>query len=322
MRVARAVGFDLLAVILGFALSSLGLTVASAARVATAPTTVPSVSLISPTDGQAVSGNVVLSATAEPNTQSLQFQVGGSDVGPQITSGACSTAWNSTGFSDGTYAVTVVAIDSNGMSTAATPVTVTVENTPPNILSIQTSSIAATSAVVTWSTSQPASSGVDFGPMSYDNSLLDGHLVTSHSATLGNLSPSTTYHFRIQSTNAAGVGATSQDQIFTTGAGGSSGVINPPQSPAPAPAPAPAAGVIQGTLLNPSSDVVPFAQVLLVGNGVILATTTSDGAGHFQFTGLGPGTYQVYGVAGGVRWLFETVQVTASSPTGLIQSGR
>jgi hypothetical protein len=215
--------------------------------------------------------------------------------------------------------VTVVAVDSNGMSTAATPVTVTIENTPPNIFSIQTSSIAAASAVVTWSTSQPASSGVDFGPTSYDNSLLDGHLVTSHSAVLGNLSPSTTYHFRIRSTNAAGVGATSQDQIFTTGAGGSSGVINPPPK---APAPAPAVSVIQGTLLNPSSDVVPFAQVLLLGKGVTLATTTSDGAGHFQFTGIGPGTYQVYGVAGGVRWLFETVQVTASSPTGLIQSGR
>jgi hypothetical protein len=229
--------------------------------------------------------------------------------------------WDSTGFIDGAYAVTVVAIDSNGMSTAATPETVTVENTPPNISAIQTSSIAATSAVVTWSTSQPASSGVDFGPTSYDNSLLDGHLVTSHSATLGNLSPSTTYHFRIQSTNAAGVGATSQDQIFTTGTGGSSGVINPPPQ-SPAPAPAPAAGVIQGTLLNPSSEVVPFAQVLLVGKGVVVATTTSDGAGHFQFAQVGPGTYQVYGVAGGVRWLFETVQVTASSPTGLIESGR
>jgi hypothetical protein len=326
MRVVRVFGVDLLALILGFAMSSLGLTVVSAAhRTDNGASMAPTVSLLTPTNGQAVSGNVVLSATAGPNTESLQFQVGGSDVGPQITSGACSMTWSTTVFTDGSYAVTVVAMDGNGNSAAATPVTVTVENTPPAIVSIQTSSITASSAVVSWSTSLPASSGVDFGPTSYVNSLLDGHLVTSHSATLGNLAPSTPYHFRVNSANGAGVLATSGDQTFTTAAGGGSAASPtppPPTSPAPTPTPPPtsptppppmasASGTVQGILSNPTLGVMPKTLVALVNNGQTVAMTTSDANGYFQFTNVPPGTYQVYGMLSAAsKWLFETVQVT------------
>ena len=320
MRVVRVFGVDLLAVVLGFVMSSLSLTVVFAAhRADTAPMMAPTVSLITPTNGQTVSGNVILSAAAGPNTQALQFQAGGTNVGPQITSGACSITWNTAGFTDGSYAVTVVAFDGSGASAAAAPVTVTVQNTPPAISSIQLASIAANAAVVTWSTSQPASSGVDFGLSSYSNSLLDGHLVTSHSATLGNLAPSTTYHFRVNSSNAAGVLATSADQTFTTVASGSSGPVPPPppaQPPAP-PAQPPigssSTGTIQGILSQPKFGVMANTKVLLVSNGQTIALTVSDGTGFFQFTNLAPGTYDVYGVAPTFKFLFETVQVTGTS---------
>src|SRR5439155_9261119 len=55
---------------------------------------------------------------------------------------------------------------------------------------------------------------------------LDSRLLTAHSVTLSGLTPSTTYHYRVLSTDAAGNPATSGDFTFTTAAG-----------PAPAPIP-------------------------------------------------------------------------------------
>jgi hypothetical protein len=256
----------------------------------------PTVALLAPTNGQFVSGSFVVSATASQDAVSLQFRLAGSNLGSTITSGACTTNWNTAATPDGAYPISVVAFDSQGNSATSSPVTVTVQNTPPQLASIQATSIGASSAVITWVSSQPATSGVDFGPSGYSNSTLDANLVTSHSVALASLSPSTAYHFRVNSKNAGGVQVSSQDQTFTTLAGGAP---SPPSSPE----------TVQATISSVFGPIVG-ATVTLVQNGQTLRTTSTDSSGHFRFADVAPGVYQVWVAAGSFSWLFTTVTVS------------
>lgn len=76
----------------------------------------------------------------------------------------------------------------------------------------------ATTATITWTTSVPASSEVEYGPtISYGSSSgVGASLVTSHSMGVSGLSPNTIYHFRVKSTDARGITAVSGDQILIT----------------------------------------------------------------------------------------------------------
>ena len=83
--------------------------------------------------------------------------------------------------------------------------------TPPNdpapalsISNVAASSITQTSATITWTTNQPATSQVEYGPTTnYGSSTaLDSNLVTSHSQTVSGLEPGTLFHYRVRSQNA------------------------------------------------------------------------------------------------------------------------
>ncbi|HWD20921.1 MAG TPA: LamG-like jellyroll fold domain-containing protein, partial [Verrucomicrobiae bacterium] len=93
----------------------------------------------------------------------------------------------------------------------------TLDATPPVISGVSVNPLALT-AIVTWNTSEPATSQVDYGPTAaYGSSTpLDGSLVTSHSVTISGLAPSTGYHFRAGSHDLAGNAAASIDGSFTT----------------------------------------------------------------------------------------------------------
>jgi hypothetical protein len=52
------------------------------------------------------------------------------------------------------------------------------------------------------------------------------------------------------------------------------------------------------------------ATVTLVQNGQTTRTTTTDATGHFNFSDVTPGVYQVWVAAGSFRWLFTTVTVS------------
>lgn len=86
----------------------------------------------------------------------------------------------------------------------------------------QLTAIAATpgpfAATISWTSSEPATSQVDFGPSSaYGSSTtVDAGLVTSHSGSLPGLTPLMTYHFRVRSRDAAGNETVSADRTFTT----------------------------------------------------------------------------------------------------------
>ncbi len=95
----------------------------------------------------------------------------------------------------------------------------------PIISSLTSGSLTSSSAVITWSTDEAATSQVEYGTSSTltSSSSLSSSLVTSHSVTLNSLSPSTTYYFRAVSQDASGNRATTSLLTLTTSAASSGG---------------------------------------------------------------------------------------------------
>jgi cytoskeletal protein RodZ len=75
-----------------------------------------------------------------------------------------------------------------------------------------------TSAVITWTTNEPATSQVEYGKTAgYGSaSILNQALVISHSITLSSLEPNITYHFRVKSRDNAENESVSEDYTFAT----------------------------------------------------------------------------------------------------------
>ena len=74
-----------------------------------------------------------------------------------------------------------------------------------------------TSATVTWTTDEPATSRVDYGTgAAYGSESSSSALVTSHSRSLTGLTPGTTYHYAVTSADAAGLPSSTSDATFAT----------------------------------------------------------------------------------------------------------
>jgi len=85
------------------------------------------------------------------------------------------------------------------------------------VLSSIVATTTPTSAAITWTTDQNASSTVNYGATSsYGNASTTNTLVIAHQILLSGLSPSTTYHYQAASGNASGLAGTSSDYTFTT----------------------------------------------------------------------------------------------------------
>ena len=94
------------------------------------------------------------------------------------------------------------------------------DTTPPVISAVATSSITQSSAVVSWTTNESATTRIDYGLTSSYGSqtAYDSTLATSHSQTISGLTADTLYHFRARSADAAGNLITSSDYTFRTSA--------------------------------------------------------------------------------------------------------
>jgi hypothetical protein len=74
-----------------------------------------------------------------------------------------------------------------------------------------------TSAIITWTTSEPSSSLVEYDKTAaYGLSVNSNELTTTHTITLTGLEPNTEYYYRIKSTDKAGNEASSADNTFIT----------------------------------------------------------------------------------------------------------
>jgi chitodextrinase len=169
--------------------------------------------------------------------------------GSQIAT-TTSTTYSDTGLTPSTtYTYTVTAYDAAGnTSTQSSPASATTQappppdTTPPILSNVAASNITFNSAIISWTTDEPADSEVEYGlTTSYGNQTpLDTTLVASHSVTLTSLTASTLYHYRVKSKDAAGNPAVSGDFTFTTpaaplppgqGPGGPILVISSAQNP-------------------------------------------------------------------------------------------
>lgn len=110
---------------------------------------------------------------------------------------------------------------SDGYRTQTGPVwrftTFSDDNTPPVISAVDAADITDTSARIIWTTDEPADSLVDYGPdTGYGWQASDGARVVSHSITLTDLAPNTTFHYCVTSRDSSNNPATSADYTFTT----------------------------------------------------------------------------------------------------------
>jgi hypothetical protein len=99
-----------------------------------------------------------------------------------------------------------------------------VRTTPEGDTTVRVSDITADSAIVTWNTSEPSTSQVEYGTTAAYGSLSEfsSPPVKSHSVRLSNLASGTTYNYAALSTDAAGRVKSSANFIFaTTGVAGS-----------------------------------------------------------------------------------------------------
>ena len=113
----------------------------------------------------------------------------------------------------------------SGDFTFTTPVAA--DTTPPGISAETSSSVTATSVIITWTTNEPADSQVEY---SIDPDVSYGSLTTitdtsprviSHTVTLTGLTAATLYHYRVKSRDAAlNVGTSPLDHTFMTSAAG------------------------------------------------------------------------------------------------------
>ena len=180
----------------------------------------PSVSLTAPSNGATVHGSsVTVSATASDSIGTItqvKFMVDGTTISTDSSS-PYSVTWDSTGVSDGAHTLYAVALDNSSLY-ATSSESVTVQNSPPVISSISSGTPGTTSAIVTWTTNDTASSKVVYGTTAgYGSASSSASLVTSHSISLSGLLSSTTYHYAVVSADTFGNTSTSSDQTFTTG---------------------------------------------------------------------------------------------------------
>ncbi len=231
---------------------------------------------------------------------SVDSVVGANITGASCTSGICTS--NSSGEITFTY--------TGSYSTHTFNVEQSFDTVAPTISAI-TITPSQTSATITWTTNEVATSSVTYGLRSaYDSASSSITLVSSHAITLTGLSPATLYHYQVSAADAAGNVSTSTDLTFTTtataipnaGGGGSSATRlradtkGVPTIPPPLPA-ATSTGTSTPLRTTATSSVPRFVftrdltigstgadvrtlQIYLNANGFILSATGPGSAGN------------------------------------------
>ena len=296
-----------------------------------ADTTAPAVSMTAPANGASVNGTVTVTANATDNVgvTGVQFKLDGANLGSVVTGAgpAFSYSWNTATAANGIHTLTAVASDAAGNSASSGSVSVTVANNQPLVVSgVSVGAIGSSSAIISWATDRPADSQVAYGATASYGSLspLAAGLVTSHTVTLGGLTPATVYHYQVLSRDGSGNAGSSADLSFTTTAAGASSMVLQIQGEA---------AEVSGTVVTPAVAPVGFAGTLMKqgsgsvhyaaahsGNGVYFQNCCDNtNVAYYRFTGAGVGS--IFNVDQGQitfylksRYGFAQRQSSATSP--------
>jgi chitodextrinase len=214
---------------------------------------------------------------------------------------------------DGTKTVYVRFQDAAGNWSSSFTDTIVLDTTPPAISSVSASNITNASAVISWTTSEPATSQVEYGPTTSYGSLspLDAARVSSHSVTIGPLTANTTYSYRARSKDAAGNERFGSQGTFRTLAGPPDTV--PPTVPTNV-APAPVSDRRIDLSWTASTDAVGVTGYKVFRDGQQIGTTSATSSIDAN---LQPGTSYSYRVAAYDAAGNTSAQSAAASATTL-----
>ena len=201
-----------------------------------------------------------------------------------------------TGLTPGTtYNYAATSANSGGVSTTSGNFTFATTAAPagPVITAVTATGLTSSSATITWTTSQAASSRVNYGlTTGYGSqSPLDSALLTLHSVTLTGLTPGTTYNYAVVSANSGGTSTTSGNFTFVTTAGPAAPAI----SAVTATGITASSATITWTTDQASSSRVSYG--LTSGYGSLSALDSALLTSHsVTLTGLAAGTLYNYAV--------------------------
>ncbi len=195
-----------------------------------------------------------------------------------------------TGLASGTtYYFVAQSTGANGATGYSTTYSFTTTGSPsapaPNISNIQTS-VTTTSATITWTTDEAASSQVNYGVTTTysSSSTLNTNLSTTHSVTLTGLMPGTTYDFDVMSANINGTSSISSNSTFqTTGT-----------------APGPVIGSVAASSITSSTALITWttdqASTSVVNYGQTVSSATLVTSHSVTLSGLTPNTQYSFSV--------------------------
>jgi len=156
--------------------------------------------------------------TAEPSTNTGGSYTITSTSTPPPSGGGGTTTGGTT--KKTTTTTTLPKSYTTAPATGSTPVTTPADTSGPVISGIKVTNVTTKSATISWQTSEPATSEVDYG-LNKDLilSTTDGTLASNHSLALDpkELVAHKTYTFVVKSTDASGNQSVSNDMTFKTG---------------------------------------------------------------------------------------------------------
>ena len=179
----------------------------------------PVISSVAASPGETTSA--VTWTTNEPATSQVEYGLTTS-YGSQTTKDSTLVTGHSVSLSGLTpetlYHYRVKSEDGAGNPAVSDDYTFTTGASAPPVISAVSASPSDTSASVTWSTDEPATSQVEYGlTTSYGSQTVkDTTLSTAHNVSVTALTPNTLYHYRVKSEDGIGNQAVSDDYTFTT----------------------------------------------------------------------------------------------------------
>jgi hypothetical protein len=179
-----------------------------------------------------------------------------------------------------TYSLRATVTNEGGASESTLGTLTTLDETAPAATSQTATDLTSTSATVRWSLSEPGSVQVEYGPANLATTTTSASaLASTGNVALPNLSPSTTYRFRLVMRDAAGNSSVSAFQTFATAAAptGGSGTGTGTGTGTPVDRTAPVISAVAVANSGATSVVVVWSTNEVTSGQVEFGTSTSFG---------------------------------------------